>query len=36
MLGEQATVRLEDGLLLCTIIHEKESFTTENTEYTEH
>jgi len=24
MLGEQATVRLESGLLLCTIIHERE------------
>jgi len=32
LLGEQATVRLEQGLLLCTIIHENERFTTENTE----
>jgi thiamine pyrophosphokinase len=34
MLGKQATVRLEEGLLLWTIIHE-ERFTTEITESTE-
>jgi thiamine pyrophosphokinase len=31
LLGDRATVQLQDGLLLCTIIH-KEEVTTENTE----
>ncbi len=33
MLSDRATIQLKDGLLLCTIIHERS--TTENTEHTE-
>jgi thiamine pyrophosphokinase len=34
MLGDQATVRLEEGLLLCTIIHEEDEDSAQRTQST--